>query len=57
MIPGPSLNFLIGHVLEEAGAEGGLQSHVAGLVGAQPPEAVCQGSLAESRGLALTTCI
>ena len=42
-------------MLEEARAEAGLQSHVAALVGAQSPEAVCQGSLAESRGLALTT--
>ena len=55
MIPRSSLDLLIGHMLEEAGAEAGLQSHVAALVGAQSPEAVCQGPLAESRGLALTT--
>ena len=53
-MPRPSLDPLIGHVLEEPGAERGLQGQVAALVRAQLPKVVCQGPLTEPRGLTLT---
>ena len=53
VMPRPSLDPLIGHLMEESGAERGLQGRVAALVRAQLPEVVCQGPLAEPRGLTL----
>ena len=57
MLPRPCLDPLIGHVLQETGAEGRFEGHVAALIRTQLPEDVCQGPLTETRGLALTRWI